>query len=267
MSNRRKVLEWVSRIKPLDNLCAEQIVSPSGTEAPTPAALLDQWGRAHWLRESTVIGREVQGTDFAVLETSVSRRHAALRFEANGGAWTASDLGSTNGTFVEGARLSEPAALEDGALVTIGDVGFVFHSNGAALFDRQGPDSIKRTSASDRAGDGPSVALLGPVMGGGGVVDCAGTYVQLGPTQYSLVTLLAERIVAEADKTDAVRGFVSSAQLLADLPWQTAYPEDNNVKQLVRRTRRAFDRAGIDNPIESRHGFGYRLRWVPSIEG
>jgi len=251
----------------LETLCAEQIVSPEGAKPPTPAALLDFWGRAHWLRAHTVIGREIGGCDIAILETSVSRRHVEFSFNKEGGSWTATDVGSTNGTFLEGKRLTEATALSDGALLTIGDVGLVFHSHGAELFDRNATESIKRTGTS--AGDGamgPNVVLLGPVIGGGGVVEHDGTYVQLGPTQYSLVTELAEKIVDERGRPEPVRGFVSSAELLADLPWQTPYPEDNNVKQLVRRTRKAFDRAGIEDPIESRHGFGYRLRWVPTIE-
>ena len=82
---------------------------------------------------------------------------------------------------------------------------------------------------------------------------------QLGATQFALLELLAERHLAERDQPQAVRGFVRTIEIISQLPWDTAHPEDNHVKQLVRRVRRALERVGIEDAIESRHGFGYRL--------
>lgn len=48
----------------------------------------------------------------------VSRRHCELT-EADG-VLTLTDLGSTNGTFIDGQKVSGPTALRDGCLVTIG---------------------------------------------------------------------------------------------------------------------------------------------------
>jgi len=273
VDDRRQVLKWVQRVKRHDSLCAEQIRSQSSGPPPTGAALLDQWGRAHWLKSVSLLGREPDTCDVAILESSVSRAHAKIERDSDERAWTLSDLESTNGTFVDGARLERTAGLKDGALVTVGDVSFVFHGQGAVLFERVGPATINRTSrTSDPEGEaggyeeGPSVTLLGLVSAGAGVVDYEGRFVELGAAQYALVSELAERIIEERDRAPAVRGFVASGELLTDLPWQTPYPEDNHLKQLVRRTRRAFDRAGIEDPIESRHGSGYRLRWIPTIE-
>jgi DNA-binding response OmpR family regulator len=67
----------------------------------------------------------------------------------------------------------------------------------------------------------------------------------------------------ESKVDERVRGFVRSSELLASLSWDTARPDDNHLKQLVRRARRSLARAGIADVIESRHGFGYRLRIVP----
>lgn len=47
-----------------------------------------------------------------------SGRHARI-FE-QGDAWCVEDLGSTNGTYVEGQRLTEPVALRDGSRMQIG---------------------------------------------------------------------------------------------------------------------------------------------------
>ena len=83
---------------------------------------------------------------------------------------------------------------------------------------------------------------------------------------YVVMVLLAGQQADDASKADEIRGFVRSIDLIANLPWETAYPEDNNVKQLVRRVRRAFERAGLENPVESRHGFGYRLGLPAKIQ-
>ena len=52
---------------------------------------------------------------------------------------------------------------------------------------------------------------------------------------------------------------------MAELPWDTAHPDDNHLKQLVRRTRRAMVRAGLDDIVESKRNFGYRLKKFPII--
>jgi pSer/pThr/pTyr-binding forkhead associated (FHA) protein len=52
-------------------------------------------------------------------ERSVSRQHARLRIGAHGAS--IEDLGSTNGVFVNGKRVAEPEALEDGDIVIVGE--------------------------------------------------------------------------------------------------------------------------------------------------
>ena len=66
------------------------------------------------------VGREVEGLVLA--DPGISRRHIAFAVEA--GALTVADLGSTNGTEVNGARLQGPLALQVGDLVTLGDSSF-----------------------------------------------------------------------------------------------------------------------------------------------
>jgi len=51
---------------------------------------------------------------------SVSRRHA--RIVISGGRATLEDLGSKNGTFLQGHAVTEPSALKDGDRVRIGTV-------------------------------------------------------------------------------------------------------------------------------------------------
>jgi DNA-binding winged helix-turn-helix (wHTH) protein len=58
----------------------------------------------------------------------VSRRHARLRLDAEHGAATIEDLGSTNGTFVNEARIESPSPLRDGDLVHLGSVPLTFRA-------------------------------------------------------------------------------------------------------------------------------------------
>lgn len=57
--------------------------------------------------------------------TDVSRRHA--RILVSGDAATLEDLGSTNGTFVNGARIAGPVPLADGTVVAFGSIQALFH--------------------------------------------------------------------------------------------------------------------------------------------
>lgn len=66
--------------------------------------------------DATVIGRGAEA-DIVVEDTGVSRRHVKLETTEHGTILT--DLGSTNGTFVEDQKVAE-ATLLDGNLVTIG---------------------------------------------------------------------------------------------------------------------------------------------------
>jgi len=83
-------------------------------------------GKKHELLPGvTTIGRDPLAT--IILEAdSVSRSHA--RFEIDRGETWVSDLGSTNGTFVNDEQLHARTQLQSGDLVKIGDVIFKFLS-------------------------------------------------------------------------------------------------------------------------------------------
>ncbi|MCU0490309.1 MAG: FHA domain-containing protein [Chloroflexaceae bacterium] len=71
---------------------------------------------------TSTIGRGLSN-DMILEDTRVSRRHAQLRYK-NRRFWLA-DLGSTNGTFVNGERVSE-AALRDGDQISLGGLELTF---------------------------------------------------------------------------------------------------------------------------------------------
>jgi len=66
--------------------------------------------------------------DVAILDDSVSRRHTELVHDRGRDRWSARDLGSTNGTFVDGRRLEaeERIWLNDRAVVHVGAVALRF---------------------------------------------------------------------------------------------------------------------------------------------
>jgi len=72
-----------------------------------------------------VVGRSSQA-DTRIEDAEVSRRHALLWREA-GGMWVA-DLGSSNGTRLNGETVAEVAEVVDGDLLTFGGPSFVFRS-------------------------------------------------------------------------------------------------------------------------------------------
>ena len=75
---------------------------------------------------SITLGRAAE-CEVRLTDTSVSRRHAEVR--ANGdGTWTVVDLGSTNGTKVNGATVSE-RKLKDGDTISTGDTHLRFEAS------------------------------------------------------------------------------------------------------------------------------------------
>lgn len=68
-------------------------------------------------KDEIVIGRDIL-CDISIIETSLSRRHARL-FKKEG-AFFVEDLGSTNGTSLDGQPVTEPQELKPGALLTLG---------------------------------------------------------------------------------------------------------------------------------------------------
>lgn len=95
--------------------------------APAPATgqpqLVGADGRLHEIPEGlSVVGRE-EGLPIALVgESTVSRRHAEI--VRDGESVTVRDLGSTNGTFVNGAKVDAEVALKHGDDVQFGAVRF-----------------------------------------------------------------------------------------------------------------------------------------------
>lgn len=98
---------------------------PAPPAGPPQPAGLELNGQLYPLTaEVTVLGRSSE-TDIPLDDTGVSRRHAEIRRTPQG--FELVDLGSTNGSFVNGERVSV-VPLADGSLITLGRTRIVFHA-------------------------------------------------------------------------------------------------------------------------------------------
>ena len=86
-----------------------QLIMRSG---PTPGAAFVLEG------DQIDIGRD-STNEIVINDAEISRRHARLTFQ--GGKYVLEDLGSTNGTFVNGQRLAGPRVLKSGEVVSFGE--------------------------------------------------------------------------------------------------------------------------------------------------
>jgi pSer/pThr/pTyr-binding forkhead associated (FHA) protein len=86
-----------------------QFVMRSG---PTPGVTFPLEG------DQLTIGRDASN-GVAINDAEVSRKHSRLSFQ--GGKYVVEDLGSTNGTFVNGQRLAGPVVLKPGDVVSLGE--------------------------------------------------------------------------------------------------------------------------------------------------
>jgi len=89
-------------------------IRATGTTAVTATVTLPDDRRLTLGSETLVIGRSA---DNAIVfdDPNVSRRHAEI--SATGGGWVVKDLGSTNGTKVNGTIITGERALRDGDIV------------------------------------------------------------------------------------------------------------------------------------------------------
>jgi CheY-like chemotaxis protein len=90
-----------------------------------------------------------------LLDRWVSRNHAEIQRLDNGDYYLV-DLGSGNGSFVNGQRVSMPVRLKDGDVLTIGHTEVEFqHLGGASITQLQGaaPKTVLMLQASQRQGE------------------------------------------------------------------------------------------------------------------
>jgi hypothetical protein len=117
-----KVLDGASVPKAIELSGVRNFVpppEPESDEGPCPLVFVQEKpvpGDEHPVEDGMTIGR-TEG-DVLLADPQVSRRHARIRMVE--GKHVIEDLGSTNGTFVNGEQLTEPRELEVGDLIRFG---------------------------------------------------------------------------------------------------------------------------------------------------
>ena len=101
---------------------------------------------------SFTIGR-TQDCDLRIADLSVSRRHALLERGEDG--WLLSDLGSHNGTRVNGWLVREPVPVRPGDVLQFGSATFVIQGQGPGPEATEGRESPRKGAPGER-GDGQS---------------------------------------------------------------------------------------------------------------
>ena len=85
-------------------------------------------GQTFELRGEANLGRS-RANAIVLSDGKVSRNHA--RLDPVRSTYILTDLGSANGTFVNGVRITQPVRLRDGDSFQVGDIQFVFHTRPA----------------------------------------------------------------------------------------------------------------------------------------
>lgn len=188
----------------------------------------------------TLLGREAE-CDVVIADRRASRRHAAIATggdpaaasaeERAGVGFVLRDLGSTNGTMLNGQRLAAAERLHDGDVIEIAGARFTFRDSDATVQTMHFPRLVFDEASGDVWVD-----------------RCP---VQLSPKQRSLLTLLWRR-----------RGQVCTKDEIAAAVWPECRGEiyDYQIESLVKRLRAKLEPdAAEPTLIVNIPGCGYRL--------
>jgi hypothetical protein len=261
-------------VAPCEGLIPDHVRSAVAT-TDADAWLVDGFGAAHAAAEKTTIGRSHEG-DLVVLAASVSREHAELRRTDAG--WQVRDLGSRNGTFVDAVRCQGRVPLPPRAVLRVGDVAMWFladavHAPVAAPAMETGSagGGLVRFALQHGASELCAVGGAGTAGGGALLARAAGveawTERALPPLEFQLLRTLCTAAAEEASSPAAVRGCVATKQLARELPFQSKYANEENVRQVVRRLRAVLAEIGAEGVLAVMPGRGYYLACPVAIAG
>ena len=124
--------------------------SPGGSLGPVLRGLTGPWmNKTFPLKGTMVIGRQA-GNEVHIEDDSVSRRHAEVVVQ--GRQVILRDLGSANGTTVNGAPVAEDHVLEAGDIIQFGVVEVAFDPGGNAAIQKRPPGSAPSRSGRGARG-------------------------------------------------------------------------------------------------------------------
>lgn len=139
-------------------------------------------GQTFDLRGEVRLGRD-RSNAIVLSDAKVSRNH--LRLDPIRSTYILTDLGSANGTFVNGVRVTQPVRLRDGDSINLGDTQLVFYTGSSGRF-------AGRLPQGDRAPSPPPPLPSIPPTPGGVTPTPAGwpTWVWLGCAALIVIALL-----------------------------------------------------------------------------
>ena len=203
---------------------------------PNIPYLRDPSKQEHLLEQSiTRLGRGVEN-EIVIVSKRASREHAHIR--RDGRRTFLDDMGSTNGTFLNGERMLGSVQLRDGDQISIGEIMFIFHD----------PDTTTRET--------PFPEL--EVNAKAGVVRLNRHTVQLSPKEFSLLAYLYQN-----------RGKVCSKDEIGRTVWSEYQSGiyDYQIENLIRRLRTKIE-SDANSPVLliTVRGLGYKLLGKTDME-
>ncbi len=198
--------------------------------------LRDPSKQEHFLEQAvTRLGRAVEN-EIVIVSKRASREHAHIR--RDGRRVFLDDLGSTNGTFLNGERVLGSMQLRDGDEISIGEIVFTFHD----------PDTTTRET--------PFPEL--EVNAEAGIVRLNRRAIQLSPKEFSLLAYLYEN-----------RGKVCSKDEIGRTVWSEYQSGiyDYQIENLIRRLRTKIEGdANMPVLLITVRGLGYKLLGKTDME-
>lgn len=152
-------------------------------------------------REVTKVG-SLSSSHLRLEGEGISRMHAVLERSANGTAII--DLGSSTGTFVNGARVNK-AELRDGDLIQVGENHLRYRVSGGPISFRSAPDGAepaRKRTPCPRCGSGMTESR----WASGGAYRGGVTLVFLRCAACEISVISGETIRARYDRDDAALG-------------------------------------------------------------
>ena len=110
-------------------------------------------------RDITILGREAIN-DMVINDAEVSRRHTRIVREADG--YLIEDLGSTNGTFVNGKRVTVPTLLYHGDVIDMGKSAHLIFKLDQPYEQMTKPIQMEQPEPPQPAANAPSVPVEMP---------------------------------------------------------------------------------------------------------
>jgi predicted component of type VI protein secretion system len=131
-------------------------------------------GMSIMVEDELVIGRQAEGAGRLADDDEISRSHARVTLDGSGFC-AIEDLGSTNGTFVNGLRISAPQTLFEGDTIELGGTTLVVHGLQQALGKDASPPTSQPSGPPlvSEIAQSPAAEPLAPPLAPSGVPSVA----------------------------------------------------------------------------------------------